>query len=298
MARVSILSTDSKIPNLACMKLSAWHKAQGDEVYVNLPLMEEQCDVRYASYVFTTSVKDHHPDTIVGGTGIDIRAKLPDEVEHIMPDYAGFGCDHAIGFTSRGCPNKCKFCFVPEKEGDVHAHADPDEFVLPHHRHVMFLDNNILAAPNCAEVLEWCEGFSGSVDFNQGLDCRLIDGPMARALAKIRLHPYIRLAVDTDASREPFGKAHGHLKAAGVPMGRTCVMVLVGSSGELTQSDIDRVMWVAGIDRLDPFAMPFMPPTAGPGWKPSSELRDFARWVNRKALFRSCTWDEYRKTAR
>ena len=295
--KVSLLSPDSKLPNLACMKLSAWHKAQGDEVFVNLPLMEEQCDVRYASYVFTTSVKNHHPDTIVGGTGIDIHAKLPNEVEHIMPDYEGWGCDYAMGFTSRGCPNKCPFCFVPEKEGAIRANADPEEFVLPQHTHVMFLDNNILAAPNCAKVLEWCAKFGGSVDFNQGLDCRLIDGPMARALAKVRLRPYIRLAVDTDANKKWFQRAHQHLKAAGVPLGRTCVMVLVGQSGSLSTSDYERVMWVASIGRLDPFAMPFMPPTAGPGWTPARELRDFARWVNRKELFRSCTWDEYHKTA-
>ena len=171
--RVSILAPDSKIPNLACMKLSAWHKAQGDEVHMNLPLIEEQCDVRYASYVFTTSVKDHHPDTTVGGTGIDIHAELPDEVEHIMPDYNGWGCDYAMGFASRGCPNNCPWCFVPEKEGPVRAHAHPDEFVRPEHRHVMFLDNNILAAPNWDEVVAWCQSFGGSVDFNQGLDALL-----------------------------------------------------------------------------------------------------------------------------
>ena len=295
MARVSIIALDSKIPNLAAMKLSAWHKAKGDAVFVGLPLMEELCDVRYASYVFTTSVKDHHPDTITGGTGIDIHAKLPDEVEHTTPDYAGFRCKHAMGFASRGCPNNCPFCFVPEKEGPVRAHADPDEFVLPQHRHVTFLDNNILAAPNCDNVLDWCARFDGTVDFNQGLDCRLVDGPMARRLAKIRFGPYLRFAVDTDASKRPFEKALGHLRDAGIGERQLgCVMVLIGQSGELVQGDVDRVHWVASLGRVDPFAMPFMPPTAGPGWKPSRELRDFARWVNRKELFRSCTWAEYR----
>lgn len=291
--KVSILAPDSRIPNLACMKLSAWHKKRGDEVHINLPLIEDRCDVRYASYVFTNSVKDHHPDTIVGGTGIDMHAKLPDEVERAMPDYDGWRCGYAMGFASRGCPHRCPFCFVPEKEGPIRAHAHPDEFVQPHHAHVMFLDNNILAAPNCDEILMWCERFAGSVDFNQGLDCRLIDGPMAKALARVKIRPYIRLAVDTDASKGPFEKAYRFLRGAGVPLGRSCVMVLVGQSGRLAQDDIDRVMWVASIGRLDPFAMPYMPKDAGVGWKPSRTLRDFARWVNRKHLFRSCTWQEY-----
>jgi len=278
------------------MKLCAWHKAQGDEIYLNTPLMENLCDIKYASYVFTHSIKDHHPDTIVGGTGIDIHATLPDEIEHIMPDYETYKCDYAMGFASRGCPNKCKFCFVPKKEGPIRANAHPDEFVLPKHKHVMFLDNNIIASPNCNEVMEWCINFKGSVDFNQGLDCRLIDGPMANVLGKIKIRPYIRLAVDTDASKKPFEKAYKYLKNAGVRFHPGCVMVLIGQTGTLTQQDFDRIMWVDSFGDTDPYAMVFMPPTARPGWRPAPMLRYFSQWVNQKAIFRSCTWEEFKKT--
>lgn len=290
---VGVRAPDSKIPNLAIMKIAAWHRSCGDDVYVDFPLMDDLVDKLYISYVFTRSVQDHPPSAVVGGTGSsNLTRKLPDEIEHSMPAYDLFGCDYAMGFASRGCPNKCEFCFVPKKEGGIVAHADPDEFVLPGHNRVVFLDNNILAAPNCDDVLAWCASSKKQVDFNQGLDCRRIDGPMARQLAKIRWYPALRLACDSTATQDPFLRAMGHLNTAGIHNRRLRVFALVGVSGDLSDSDRGRIEWLASRG-VDPFAMPFMPPTAGRGWKPAPMLRHFARWCNRVELRKTCTFDEY-----
>ncbi|GAJ01032.1 unnamed protein product, partial [marine sediment metagenome] len=108
-------------PNLALMKLSAYHKAKGDQVFLNFPL--NRPDITYASCVFTWNAKRRatvpHGAT-VGGSGIDLKAELLPEVEHIMPDYSLYpGIDSSMGFTSRGCIRKCPWCIVPEKEGQI-----------------------------------------------------------------------------------------------------------------------------------------------------------------------------------
>ncbi|MCW7072091.1 MAG: hypothetical protein OCU12_07195 [Methanophagales archaeon] len=291
--KVGVRSPDSKIPNLAMMKLAAWHRARGDEVFVNFPLMDNMVDKLYVSYVFTRSIKDHPPNAEVGGTGSgDLKKTLPDAIEHTTPAYDLFGCDYAIGFTSRGCPNKCKFCFVPEKEGGIRAHAEPDEFVLPEQGRVMFLDNNILAAPNCDDVLEWCAASRKQIDFNQGLDARRIDAAVARQLKKIRWWGQIHLACDSAAAKRPLATAVQHMRAAGIGPSRIMVLALIGESGVLSDKDRERVAWLMSIG-VDPFAMPFMPPTADMSWQAPPPVRHFARWCNRVEIRKSCSFDEY-----
>lgn len=164
-------------PNLALMKLSSYHKTKGDEVYLNFPL--QQPDITYASCVFTWNAKKRAqvPDgAIVGGSGIDLKAKLPSEVEHIMPDYSLYpGIDYSMGFTSRGCIRKCPWCIVPEKEGNIKPWARIYEFWDRRHRKIVLLDNNLLAAPNWRRTMEDLIAEGIEVDFNQGLDIRLVN---------------------------------------------------------------------------------------------------------------------------
>ena len=125
-------------PNLVLMKLSAYHKARGDEVYLNFPLC--QFDIEYASCVFSWNKRGASKlsqDAVIGGSGIDIGAKLPPEVEHIMPDYTLYpNVDFSLGFTSRGCIRKCSWCIVPEKEGSIQAWANIYEFWDRRHREI------------------------------------------------------------------------------------------------------------------------------------------------------------------
>jgi len=102
-------------PNLALMKLSAFHKQKGDAVFLNFPLAKS--DITYVSKVFTWSKDFDSKDAIYGGIGINPEVRLPEEVEHIMPDYSLYDIDFSMGYTSRGCPRKCPWCKVPSVWG-------------------------------------------------------------------------------------------------------------------------------------------------------------------------------------
>ncbi|GAJ17604.1 unnamed protein product, partial [marine sediment metagenome] len=143
-------------PNLALMKLSAYHKAKGDEVFLNFPLQPP--DIAYASCVFTWNAgrKTTVPNgAILGGSGIDLKAELLPEVEHIMPDYSLYpSIDSSMGFTSRGCIRNCPWCIVPVKEGQIKPWSRIYEFWDRRHRKITLLDNNLLAAPNWQQTME------------------------------------------------------------------------------------------------------------------------------------------------
>lgn len=175
-------------PNLALMKLSAYHKAKGDQVFLNSPLW--QPDIAYASCVFTWNAKRRTgltPDAIVGGSGIDLKAELPPDVEHIMPDYSLYsGIDYSLGFTSRGCLRRCPWCIVPEKEGQIKPWARIYEFWDRHHRKIILLDNNLLAAPNWRQTMEDLIAEDLEVDFNQGLDIRLVSEENVGYLKRVK----------------------------------------------------------------------------------------------------------------
>ncbi|GAI38731.1 unnamed protein product, partial [marine sediment metagenome] len=152
---LDIIKQRRPFPNLALMKLSAFHKARGDEVYLNFPL--ERPDITYASCVFTWNKKRISTapnEAVVGGSGIDLTTELPPEVEHIMPDYSLYPrVDFSLGFTSRGCIRKCPWCIVPEKEGQIKPRSRIYEFWDRRHRKITLLDNNLLAAPNWQQTM-------------------------------------------------------------------------------------------------------------------------------------------------
>lgn len=107
----------------------------------------------------------------------------------MMPDYSLYpDCDYDLGFTTRGCIRRCHFCVVPKKEGDFHIHQHPREFHHPDHRQAVLMDNNILVNRDWfLEVSDWLRGNNLKVDFNQGLDLRLMTREYAEVIAE--LHP-------------------------------------------------------------------------------------------------------------
>lgn len=133
-------------PNYALMKLSAYHKAQGDHVEWWIPMVKY--DRVYSSKIFTFSPEDPMlpPDTIKGGTGYGVLDELPPEVDAMFPNYSLYpDCDHAIGFLTRGCTRKCPWCIVPKKEGTIRAYRNWQEVKRPDCRDIVFMDNNVLA---------------------------------------------------------------------------------------------------------------------------------------------------------
>jgi hypothetical protein len=176
-------------PNLPLMKLSAWHRARGDEVEPWLGV--KRYDRVYLSKVFdftddidTAIMAD---EIIMGGTAYSLTTVLPAEIEHTYPDYALNGVtDTAYGFLTRGCPRECPFCIVSRKEGsESRVVADLPEFWRGQ-RNIKLLDPNLLAAPEAEYLLVQLAASNAWVDFTQGLDIRLLDETRAALLRRIK----------------------------------------------------------------------------------------------------------------
>lgn len=114
--KVLLIDVDSKIPNLALMKLSAYHKAKGDKVYLNNGCGSS--DIIYASIVFSRNknklngLRYFYPNAEIriGGSGYSLDSKLPNEVEFLKPDYSLYPeMDYSLGYTTRGCNRCCYF---------------------------------------------------------------------------------------------------------------------------------------------------------------------------------------------
>jgi len=279
--KIGLVDVDShNFPNLALMKLSAYHKAQGDDV-------EWFCgyssyDLVYASKVFTfTGDNGYLPDsTIRGGWGYNTDL-LPNEIEHVMPDYGLYpNYDFALGFTTRGCIRHCDFCIVPKKEGNIKPHAEIKEF-WQGQKKIRLLDNNILASEHGLNQLKWIADHKLKLDCNQGLDCRLITPEIADLLARIKWLKPVRFSLDSNYA-DVLEKAVNLLRRAGVTPKNYFVYCLV------KPSEIDdaykRVMFCDSLD-CDPFAMAFD--------KRDRLTRRFTKWVNRKAIFKSVSWEDY-----
>jgi hypothetical protein len=138
-----------KFPNYALMKISAWHKARGDTVEWWKPL--GLFDRVYSSKVFDFTPENPYlpPDTVKGGTGYGLFTELPPEVDAMFPDYSIYPeCDYAIGYLTRGCPNRCRWCIVPKKEGNIRPYRAWRDLVRPDTDKLVLMDNNILLQMN------------------------------------------------------------------------------------------------------------------------------------------------------
>lgn len=284
---VCLVDVDSKIPNLAMMKISAYHKARGDTVKFYEPLFD-QPDIVYASKVFDfTPDYQYFPvgcEVVRGGTGYDLTTQLPGEIEAQYPDYSLYSCDYAIGFTTRGCVRDCSFCVVPQKEGKIRPAGDIYDFWNGQDR-LMLLDNNLTALPSkfektCQQLIK----HRVKTDFSQGLDIRLIDDDMAKLLAKVRLWKQIHFAFDhPDTEAEVVNGIKILTKY--MSASRLAFYVLIGYD-TTPEEDLYRVELLRSM-KVDPFVMPFN--------KADRYQRDFARWVNHKAVFKTVEWNEYKR---
>lgn len=283
-------SENNGYPNLALMKISAWHKKQGDDVTWFSPLLSNNYDVVYASKIFTwTTAYPYLPSKKIdsGGTGYDLGKVLPDYVEHICPDYSLYLCKKSYGFLTRGCLRKCPWCFVPKKEGEIRAHADIEEFAR--HKEVILMDNNVLAHDHGIKQIEKIAKLGLRVDFNQGLDARLIDNDIARRLSKIKFIDYVRLACDRAEMIEPIRKAVELLRWHNVSPARLFCYVLVTDIADA----LERVRFLKSMYVL-PFAQPYRD-TGGSG--PTREQKAFARWVNCRQIYKTVPWEDYKYRA-
>lgn len=186
---IGIYDVDSKIPNLALMKISAYHKARGDHVELYAPLFIDKYDKIYASKIFDFSDGSGLlPERMeIGGTGYDLMKKLPAEVDAMTPDYSIYNYPHNIGFTMRGCRLKCEFCVVPQKEGRAHSSNTINEiWTQRSSRFVMLLDNDFFGNPEWSARIDEIRDHDLQVSFSQGLNIRNLKTEQAAALASVK----------------------------------------------------------------------------------------------------------------
>ncbi len=268
-------------PNLALMKLSAWHKSRGDSVEGWWAV--GRYDRVYMSRVFDDTYSADLPEPlnageiIKGGTGYGLDNTLPPEAEHICPDYSLYPTltkETAYGFLTRGCPRGCPFCIVGAKEGRRSRKvADLAEW-WTEQRTVKLLDPNLLACPDHLELLGQLAESGALVDFTQGLDARLLTEDNIRALNGIRIQE-IHFAWDRVEERETvlaglelykrLGRKNRH--------GMWGTVYILTNYDTTLSEDLDRVYRLIGMG-YDPYVMVYNKPAA------PEEIRRLQRWVN------------------
>lgn len=276
-------------PNLALMKISAWHKAQGNTVEWWNPLL--RYDRVYSSKIFDfTSENPYLPrDTIKGGTGYDVNSRLPKEIDEIYPDYSIYpNCDYAIGFLTRGCIRNCPWCIVPQKEGLIRPYRRWQDVVRNDTGKLVLMDNNILASDYGIQQLEELTQTDYLLDLNQGMDARLVTSDLVFLFGKLHWIRFIRFSCDTLVQVPYIENIYRLFKQQGVSVSRIFVYFLVRSD---LQEASERLEALKSLKSIHIYAQAEQNPKMG--ITPSKGQKEFAcRYVYGK-LYKKETWKEY-----
>lgn len=279
MNSIGLWQVDGKMPNLALMKLSAWLKAQGHDTYLQ---MTPDHTTAYGSSVFAENKPmvnfwlRVHPDIEIGGSGWNLQKELPQEAEILRPDYDLYGIDYGLGFLSRGCIHRCPFCIVPEKEGRLRQVAQVSNLLNLKSNFLVLLDNNLLALPNALDILTEIKERGLMVNFNQGLDIRLVTPEIARALADLHYMDFSRnnrtLHFAFDDTRLENSVRHGIeiLLESGISSEHLCFYVLAGFNNQTLEDVLYRCDMLREYG-VRPYVMRY---------RKNSRLNAIARWAN------------------
>lgn len=301
--KIGLIDVDGhNFPNLALMRISAYHKAHGDDVewwwsdFIHY-------DIVYMSKIFSDAYSKDVPEpmnadlVIKGGTGYCIslgedgkehfdqskNTKLPDEVERMFPDYSIYPqFDFAVSLTSRGCPRQCSFCHVAAKEGCKSIRVASVSDFWNGQKHIEVLDPNITACRDKHNLFMEYADTKATICFNQGLDIRMMTDRDIDDINKIRIKD-LHFAWDNpeDNLEEKFRNfAKGFKRKSNIGM----VYCLTNYEDCSIKEHIDRALHRIYLLRdmgYDPYCMIYDKPHA------PKEIRNLQRWCNNKIIFKS-----------
>lgn len=307
--KIGLIDVDGhNFPNIPLMKISAWHKKQGDSVEWYEPMFSGHMDKVYMSKVFSfTPDYQYYIDadeivksgsgyciSLVDGKEVFDKSKdieLPYEIEHIYPDYSIYSItDTAYGFLSRGCPRGCSFCHVEAKEGRVSRKvADLDEF-WKEQKNIVLCDPNILACRQWKELLQQLIDSKAHVDINQGLDIRLMTDEKAAMLKQVKMKQ-IHFAWDRYQDKEKIvPKLKMFKEITGINERNLIVYVLCNFDTTIEQ-DLQRIYTLRELGYWA-YVMLYDKEHIPKG----HDLLKMARWVNNRFIFAKCkTFDKYKR---
>lgn len=263
------------------MQVSQYYKNRGDEVEIYSPLFHDSYDKVYAFSLFDFTDKSYvRKDMICGGTGFDVKSRLPKEIEDSDLDYSIFpNCDYSIIWFSRGCIRNCPFCVVREKEGSIHS-VEPKN-LNPNGKFIKVMDNNFFANPNWRDAVQQLQEWNQPIDM-QGFDIRIFNEEQGEALQSLKHHHRFKFAWDNP--RDNLDDKIELLLEYIRPSKLMCYVLIGFWSSEA--DDLRRVYHLWDNYKIDAFIMPYN--------KFDSYQLNFARYVNNKVLFRTRSWDEYK----
>jgi len=288
---VLLIDIDSKIPylNLALMKISAWHKIQGDTVGFDV----QDPDKVYISCIFSQNKPQakgiasfyDEAEIDIGGSGINLKKQLPEEIEIIKPDYDLYPSTYSQGYTTRGCIRKCPFCIVPEKEGMIHEAQHPSEFHDPKFDTCMIMDNNLFAAPDYwqAEVFHWFIENKIKMLSSQGWDIRLLTEGRAKCLKAIRHTGILHFAWDNIFDEPEVIKGIEILKRTGFDLRHKISFYVLAGFNSTINDDLYRLRKLKTLG-VQAFVMPY---------RKTPQINALARWANRPWLYWKFDFEDY-----
>lgn len=294
--RIGLIDVDNTgFPNIALGKIASYHKSLGDDVMWVDPMFGGGYGKVYMSKIFTFSPDYDYPivaDEIdQGGTGYNVHKKLPSEIDMLQPDYDFLGVpkDTAYGFLTRGCPNKCKWCVVPVKEGRQMPYMDVDDIAIEGRKKLILMDNNVLASDYGLEQIEKIIKKGYRVDFNQALDARLVTEDVAKMLAQVRWIDVIRFGCDTHKQIEECRRAMAMIDNYRKSPAWYLLYTMIGDDIE---EDYERLSAFRDGSKVRIVGQPYRdfnnPNQVIPQWQ-----KDMARWSMRRELYASCDFKDY-----
>lgn len=307
--KIGLIDVDGhNFPNIPLMKISAWHKKQGDEVEWYYPLFSGHMDRVYMAKVFSFSQDYMYfidaDEIIKGGSGYCIKmidgkevydskkdVPLPDEIEHIYPDYSLYGItDTAYGSLSKGCPRGCSFCHVEAKEGRASRKvANLNEF-WNGQKNIVLCDPNILACRQWKELLQQLIDSKANVDINQGLDIRMMTDEKAEMLKKIKMKQ-LHFAWDRIQDKDTIIPKFKMFKEITGINERNCIVYVLCNFDTTIEQDLERIYTLRDMGYWA-YVMLYDKGNIPKG----HDLLKMQRWCNNRFVFAKCKrFEDYKR---